>query len=356
MVPIRILCALVLLLATASARPLPKAVVVNMKRNEKRFEGVKRELDREGVKFERLEAVEGKKLNASERRSQVTALARVFLTPGMMGCFLSHRRCWERCAATGEDLLVFEDDVVVEPDFARRLCVAMDDLPANWDVMLLGALGLVHPERKYGLWWLLHFLPSVFFLPWHGFRWKPRISELVHVPLRPAGTHAYVISPAGARRLLDACPRASYHVDVIAWGTKQLQLFCCNPLLAMQTHADTTIGGREDWAWVKRWLSKAGISLVFDQYTGADIAWAYNTPLLRLGGDSWFVLMSTGRATSLFMLGVLASVPTRSLPLFYANAALLLAQIVVVRLLTTFLGPRAPSAEPATAAPQLVDI
>ena len=24
--------------------------------------------------------------------------------------------------------------------------------------------------------------------------------------------------------------------------------------------------------------------LVFDSYTGADLAWAYNTPLLRLGG------------------------------------------------------------------------
>ena len=26
----------------------------------------------------------------------------------------------------------------------------MDDLPSDWDVMLIGALGLVHPERKYG--------------------------------------------------------------------------------------------------------------------------------------------------------------------------------------------------------------
>ena len=42
---------------------------------------------------------------------------------------------------------------------------------------------------------------------------------------------------------------------------------------------------------MKGWLSKMGVSLVFDQYTGADIAWAYNTPLLRLGGDSWFVLV-----------------------------------------------------------------
>ena len=32
-------------------------------------------------------------------------------------------------------------------------------------------------------------------------RWRPRLSDAVHVPLRPAGTHAYVISPAGALTL-----------------------------------------------------------------------------------------------------------------------------------------------------------
>ena len=64
-------------------------------------------------------------------------------------------------------------------------------------------------------------------------------------PLRPAGTHAYVISPAGARKLLAGCPRANYHVDVAAWGLRALQLFCVNPLLAKQTHADTTIGGNQ---------------------------------------------------------------------------------------------------------------
>ena len=57
-----------------------------------------------------------------------------------------------------------------------------------------------------------------------------------------------------------------------------------------QTHADTTIGGNQDFAWI---ASKTG-PLVFDRYTGADLTWAYNTPLLRLGGDSWFVLVPNG--------------------------------------------------------------
>mmetsp|Transcript_31848 Transcript_31848/g.75235 ORF Transcript_31848/g.75235 Transcript_31848/m.75235 type:complete len:191 (-) Transcript_31848:89-661(-) len=179
-------------------------------------------------------------------------------------------------------------------------------------------------------------------------RWRPRVSDAVHVPLRPAGTHAYVISPAGARKLLAGCPRANYHVDVAAWGLRSLQLFCVNPLLAKQTHADTTIGGNKDFAWL---ASKTG-PLVFDSYTGADLAWAYNTPLLRLGGDSWFVLVSTGRVFSVYLLGLLATYLTRSNTrlctlLFALDQLMLLSQAALVRLLLQFNSPPAPLAAPA---------
>lgn len=340
-----------LVIAAAAARKLPKAVVVNLPKHEARFEGVKQQLDEAGVKFERIGAVVGKQLSPEERRSNVTALARVLITPGMMGCFLSHRRCWERCVELNEDLLVFEDDILLEPEFSKRVCAAMDDLPEDWDVMLIGALGCVHPERKYGLLWLIHFLPSLVFLPFSGNRWKPRVSSAVHVPLRPAGTHAYVISPAGARKLLDACPKANYHVDVVAWGTRALQLYCVNPLLAKQTHGDTTIGGRRDFGWI---ADRTG-PIVFDSYTGADLAWSYNIPLLRIGGDSWYILLSTGRCMSLYIAGVLASLLTRSRVLFALNSLVLVAQVVAVRLLLLFSGSaRKPSL--ASARPHVIEI
>ena len=69
---------------TASAHRYPQAVVVNLPKHEARFEGVKQQLDEAGVKFERIGAVVGKQLSPEERRSNVTALARVLITPGMM--------------------------------------------------------------------------------------------------------------------------------------------------------------------------------------------------------------------------------------------------------------------------------
>ena len=184
-----LLCAA--LAAVSAARKLPKAVVINLPKHEARFEGAKRELTAAGVSFERMDAVEGRRLGLAEKRANVTALARALITPGMTGCFLSHRRCWERCVALDEDLLVFEDDIMLEADFARRACAAMDDLPSDWDVMLIGALGLVHPERKYGLWWLVHFLPQLLFLPATGMRWRPE--PCLALPLTLALTLTFTV-------------------------------------------------------------------------------------------------------------------------------------------------------------------
>ena len=113
-----------LLLASVVARKLPKSVVINLPRHEARYEGAKRELNAAGVKFERLDAVEGRRLDPAEKQANVTALARALITPGMTGCFLSHRRCWERCVALDEDLLVFEDDIMLEADFAKYAAAA----------------------------------------------------------------------------------------------------------------------------------------------------------------------------------------------------------------------------------------
>ena len=121
-------------------------------------------------------------------------------------------------------------------------------------VLLLGALGAVHP-RYY------HVNVGHAILA-GGCRWphgayrafgpggEQRGGAVVHTPLRPFGTHAYAISERGARKLLRACPRANYHVDVVAWGMRSLRLFAVHPLhfLYAKFHADIApIGGHDGY-------------------------------------------------------------------------------------------------------------
>ena len=130
-------------------------------------------------------------------------------------------------------------------------------------------------------------------------RWPRNHSKLLHEPLRPCGTHAYAVSPAGARKLLASSPKASYHVDVIAWGTRGVRLFAVHPLLAKQTHGDTTIGGASDRSWLP--------NLVVDDYTGTDFAWAWNAPLVKIGK----LLLTSGRVFFTGLLLIIASVLLR---------------------------------------------
>ena len=102
--------------------------------------------------------------------------------------------------------IVFEDDVALTPDFSVKVLEALNELEAvvgagEWDVLMLGALGCVEPNGRYGANRLTAAISG-------GIRRTRRLSERIHVPQRPYGTHAYLISRRGAQKLLARVPKA----------------------------------------------------------------------------------------------------------------------------------------------------
>eukprot|EP00439_Symbiodinium_sp_Y106_P057730 s1873_g8.t1 len=72
-----------------------------------------------------------------------------FCTKGMVGCFMSHRRIWQK--VVDDDLpavVVLEDDVRLVDNFKARLGELMSNLPDDWEVCLLGAIGCVNPVKE----------------------------------------------------------------------------------------------------------------------------------------------------------------------------------------------------------------
>ena len=60
--------------------------------------------------------------------------------PGVMGCFHSHFRLWQKCLSLNEPILIFEDDVIFYRGF----------IPVEWnDVLLLATGKLVHENDFY---------------------------------------------------------------------------------------------------------------------------------------------------------------------------------------------------------------
>jgi len=114
------------------------------------------------------------------------------LTAGELGCFGSHHAAWKWFIEENDAdyLVILEDDTVIDPDFFAGI----DD----W----FRALGPVELVRLYGQ---------------QSRRWKRlrriRNKHLVRYMKAPTGTQAYILTRAGARRLLDVVDRIERPVD-----------------------------------------------------------------------------------------------------------------------------------------------
>lgn len=117
------------------------------------------------------------------------------LTPGEVGCFLSHRALWELCAQSQDPAwCILEDDVELDPEFSAKLQLALAHV-TDWDVLRL----MVERYDRKGL----------------PYKKLDDTDTLMHY-VRPAmGTAAYLIRPAAAKRLLAFSTRMTEPVDKV---------------------------------------------------------------------------------------------------------------------------------------------
>ncbi|CCW66797.1 unnamed protein product [Phytomonas sp. Hart1] len=75
------------------------------------------------------------------------------LTPGAIGCALSHRLVWEKVVASRQTAaLILEDDAELSPRFHRQLGPLWERVPKDWGIVYLGGLDLLaegKPPRPY---------------------------------------------------------------------------------------------------------------------------------------------------------------------------------------------------------------
>lgn len=130
-------------------RPRLHVLLINLDRSSDRLARCAPLLDRLGVSWERVPGVEGKKLAAGELASlnpHPAPHGEWFrpLTPGEIGCFLSHLRCWQIIEERNLDCaLVLEDDFDLRRECTLTRLQALAESatgPAPWDVLKLTRL------------------------------------------------------------------------------------------------------------------------------------------------------------------------------------------------------------------------
>jgi len=139
------------------------------------------------------------------------------LTAGERGCSSSHIRAWRLCLEQAGDsdrpLLVLEDDAAPTPEFRERLERAMAALPCDAEVLYLGYSQAADWRREV----------------------SPELVESVYVWT----TVAYIVWPAGARKLLSQLP-VNEPVDNFMAGLaaeQELKAYCVRPKVVLQADA-----------------------------------------------------------------------------------------------------------------------
>lgn len=96
-----------------------KTFVINLERSPERLQNIQSELQREGIEFHRIAAIDGKSLPLGQHGYGLQVDTSNFereLTPGEIGCALSHVAALREFLNSDADIaLVLEDDVVLVP-------------------------------------------------------------------------------------------------------------------------------------------------------------------------------------------------------------------------------------------------
>jgi GR25 family glycosyltransferase involved in LPS biosynthesis len=148
-----------------------------------------------------IDAVDGRKMDIlgndklpfDQKISIQTGQAHAYqslTTPGAVGCYLSHVKCWERCVQLDKPVLVFEDDCVVTPAILKEIHKKLSTMP---DDLEFGGIGYIpcQPNFVNDAWYTIPYLFK------RGY----------------VGAQCYYITPAGARKLLAYAFPINGHVD-----------------------------------------------------------------------------------------------------------------------------------------------
>ena len=141
---------------------LDKIYIINLKKNKDRWDAISKAAKNANVPITRFNAIYEKELPPNHPDIKKYFATNHELSPRQIGCALSHIKIWEDAVKNNyENILIFEDDVIIPPDFLAKLEPVVNELPDDWNMLLLGlnnikatkySKHLIKPHNKDGNW------------------------------------------------------------------------------------------------------------------------------------------------------------------------------------------------------------
>jgi len=199
--------------------------VINLKRDVARRDFMVEQLERLGLPYELIEAVDGSTLSEEEMSIVSPELSeqRIYrqLTHGEIGCALSHIRLWERMVREDiPEVLIFEDDVLIGRNMVDIL-LNREKLPQNWEHINFTAWARVVPFGD--------FIFDIY-----------RAAKFLE---RPFSTTAYLLTKSGAEKLLEKVYPLHIPIDDY-FSISGLNSYGVEPQVAALMRSESSVGVR----------------------------------------------------------------------------------------------------------------
>ena len=181
-----------------TALQINKYFCVNLPRRKDRFEFIQKEIQKSEILKNNIKiwvGFDGKEINPEifpnrmlhkSGREDITYFIKekkarkkgLTLTPGGLGFYLTHAKIFEYCIENNEIIFVMDDDIEINKNFDEELQEILNELPNDFDFCYLGYYDTPYKKIEYS---------KKLFIPEGQF----------------CGPNAYLVSPKGAKKILD---------------------------------------------------------------------------------------------------------------------------------------------------------
>jgi len=193
-----------------------KTVCINLDRRPDHWKRIQAELARHGFAcVERFRAIDG---DAVEKPAHWTH------TAGAYGCLLSHVQVVREARNSGApDVLIFEDDAVLDPEFEKKFARFIKEVPDDWDMLYFGALHKDEPMK---------------------------ISEHVGRITKANSTYAYALKRTVFDEFIELNARAEHVLDMNSYVLqRRFNCYCFMPNLAWVEAEYSDVQNRLERHW-----------------------------------------------------------------------------------------------------------
>lgn len=203
-------------------------LLINLDRSTERLERSRTLLSKYGISFHRIPAVDGRELSSKALCEVLApALSAYYkvLTASEVGCYLSHKKCWQHIIdANLHYAVILEDDFSLNAN-VDKLHAYVADIREPWDYIKL----MEYPEKRG----VIASTPCL----------DKKLVRYDKIPIRAC---AYIITQECAKKMLASHTKIARPVDVDCqyWWESNISVFGLKPyLFSVNLQTESTIDG-----------------------------------------------------------------------------------------------------------------